>query len=85
MIDCGAQIYVTDTLPFKPHGRVIALGLFDGLHMGHIDIIKKTVRLSAAHNLTPMVQTFTGLVKNSRRRSLHNGREVRNHVVARRL
>jgi len=63
MIDCGAQIYVTDTLPFKPHGRVIALGLFDGLHMGHIDIIKKTVRLSAAHNLTPMVQTFTGLVK----------------------
>ena len=30
-------------LPFIPGGRVMALGMFDGLHQGHLDIIKSAV------------------------------------------
>jgi len=55
--------YHLDTLPFKPYSRVIALGLFDGMHQGHIEIIRKTVKMAKLEGLTSMVQTFNGLVK----------------------
>ena len=57
------RIHYPDTLPFRPESRVVALGLFDGMHLGHIEIMKKTIKLAKAAGLTPMVQTFTGLHK----------------------
>lgn len=57
------RIHYPDTLPFRPESRVVALGLFDGMHLGHIEIMKKTIKLAKAAGLTPMVQTFTGLNK----------------------
>ena len=55
--------YSLDTLPFKPRGRVVALGLFDGIHEGHIAIIRDTVRQAAAAGLTSCVQTFINIPK----------------------
>jgi len=55
--------YSLDTLPFKPRGRVVALGLFDGIHEGHIAIIRDTVRKAAAAGLTSCVQTFINIPK----------------------
>lgn len=59
------NIYYPDTLPFRPDSRVVALGLFDGMHLGHMEIMKKTIKLARVVGLTPMVQTFTGLHKTS--------------------
>ena len=36
--------YSLNDLPLGTKGRVIALGMFDGLHLGHLDIIRKTFR-----------------------------------------
>ena len=36
----------------------IALGSFDGIHLGHISLIKKTVELSKLNNCKSMVLTF---------------------------
>ncbi len=57
------HIHYPDTLPFRPESRVVALGLFDGMHLGHMEIMKRTIKLAKAAGLTPMVQTFTGLNK----------------------
>lgn len=57
------HIHYPDTLPFRPESRVLALGLFDGMHLGHMEIMAKTIKLAKAAGLTPMVQTFTGLNK----------------------
>ena len=35
--------YGLNDLPLGTKGRVIALGMFDGLHQGHMDIIRKAV------------------------------------------
>ncbi len=59
------HIHYPDTLPFRPESRVLALGLFDGMHLGHMKIMAKTIKLAKAAGLTPMVQTFTGLNKTS--------------------
>lgn len=59
------HIHYPDTLPFRPESRVLALGLFDGMHLGHMEIMAKTIKLAKAAGLTPMVQTFTGLNKTS--------------------
>lgn len=40
------------------NGHVIALGFFDGVHMGHAALIKKTVEIAEKNNLTPSVITF---------------------------
>lgn len=61
----NVNIYYPDTLPFRPDSRVVALGLFDGMHLGHMEIMKKTIKLARVVGLTPMVQTFTGLHKTS--------------------
>ncbi len=55
--------YSLDTLPFKPRGRVVALGLFDGVHKGHLAIIRDAVRKAAAEGLTSCVQTFINIPK----------------------
>ncbi len=55
--------YYIDTIPFAPSSRAIALGMFDGLHEGHMDVIRDTVRFAAANNLSSCVQTFVNLPK----------------------
>lgn len=56
-------VYFLDTLPYTFKGRAIALGLFDGIHQGHINIIRKMVRYAALNGLTSCVQTFINFDK----------------------
>ncbi len=55
--------YTLNDLPLGTKGRVIALGMFDGLHMGHMDIIRKAVAVAERDGLTSTVQTFKNLFK----------------------
>ena len=55
--------YGLNDLPLGTKGRVIALGMFDGLHQGHMDIIKKAVMTAERDGLTSTVQTFKNLFK----------------------
>ncbi|SCW60807.1 riboflavin kinase / FMN adenylyltransferase [Ruminococcaceae bacterium YRB3002] len=57
--------HTLDDLPFLPHGRAVALGMFDGIHEGHIEIIRAAVRYAASHGLKSLVQTFVNLPKTS--------------------
>lgn len=43
---------------FPPAGSCVALGLFDGLHAGHRDVIGAAVQSARRDNLTPAVFTF---------------------------
>ena len=38
--------------------RVIALGFFDGVHLGHAALLRRTVEEAAARGVTPAVFTF---------------------------
>ena len=58
--------YGLNDLPLGSKGRVIALGMFDGLHSGHMDIIKKAVMTAERDGLTSTVQTFRNLFKQDR-------------------
>jgi len=40
------------------HGTGIALGNFDGLHLGHMELIKKLIRICKREKLTSIVYTF---------------------------
>ncbi|MCL2857558.1 MAG: riboflavin biosynthesis protein RibF [Oscillospiraceae bacterium] len=40
-------------------GSCVALGLFDGLHLGHMAVIERMLALSATKRLTPLMFTFT--------------------------
>lgn len=55
--------YSLNDLPLGTKGRVIALGMFDGLHSGHMDIIRKAVSVAERDGLTSTVQTFKNLFK----------------------
>jgi riboflavin kinase/FMN adenylyltransferase len=55
--------YSLNDLPLGTKGRVIALGMFDGLHLGHLDIIRKAVSVAERDGLTSTVQTFRNLFK----------------------
>ena len=59
--------YSLDDLPLGTKGRVITLGLFDGIHQGHKDIIRKAVVTAERDGLTSTVQTFRNLIKNDSR------------------
>ena len=67
--------YSLDDLPFIPGGRVMALGMFDGIHQGHTDIIKSAVRLAENSGLLTCVQTFRNLDKNGGDRLLYTMEE----------
>jgi len=45
-------------------GTVIALGNFDGVHMGHQELIKRTVKAAEAANLMSAVFTFSNHPRN---------------------
>ena len=66
--------YSLEELPLGTKGRVIALGLFDGVHQGHVDIIRKTVSTAERDGLTSTVQTFKNLIKTDSR-SLYTSEE----------
>ncbi len=38
--------------------RAVAIGYFDGVHIGHSEVITETVRFAAAHGIIPTVLTF---------------------------
>ena len=57
--------HTIEDLPFLPHGRTVALGMFDGIHQGHTAIIRDAVRYAAAHGQKSLVQTFVNLPKTS--------------------
>ena len=59
----ACNTYSLNDLPLGTKGRVIALGMFDGLHSGHMDIIKKAVMTAERDGLTSTVQTFKNLFK----------------------
>ena len=40
-------------------GTVIALGMFDGVHLGHRSLFKKTLEVADRHDLVPMAYTFS--------------------------
>lgn len=67
--------YGLDNLPFIPGGRVMALGMFDGFHQGHTDIIKSAVRLAERSGVLTCVQTFRNLGKNGEDRLLYTMEE----------
>ena len=52
-----------DTLPFLHKGRAVALGFFDGIHTGHQQIIRQTVKTAALEGLTSTVMTFISFNK----------------------
>ena len=52
-----------DTIPFLHDGRVAALGYFDGVHIGHQEIIKKVVKSAKLEGITSTLQTFIGFGK----------------------
>lgn len=45
-------------LPALPHGTVLAIGNFDGLHPGHLALLDRARALAAAQKLIPAVLTF---------------------------
>ena len=57
------QRYYLSSIPIVPRGRIMALGLFDGMHLGHIDIIEKAVDLAKKAGIRSCVQTFSGFDK----------------------
>ena len=59
----GTSVYYLDTLPYLHKGRAVALGFFDGIHIGHTEIIRKTVKTAVLEGLTSTVQTFVNFGK----------------------
>ena len=46
----------TDTLP--KHSTVAAIGMFDGVHLGHLTLIDEVKRIAAQRHLKSAVITF---------------------------
>ncbi|WP_084423035.1 bifunctional riboflavin kinase/FAD synthetase [Cohnella thermotolerans] len=42
----------------KPGGLALAIGFFDGVHLGHAEVIRTAVKLARARGQTPAVLTF---------------------------
>lgn len=42
----------------EPHKRVIALGFFDGIHIGHAALLRRTVQRASEIGATPSVTSF---------------------------
>ncbi len=53
------QIYNQITPNLFPNGSSIALGMFDGVHLGHVEIIKNAIKYAKEHSLNSVVGTFS--------------------------
>lgn len=53
----------------------LCIGFFDGLHLGHLKLVEKTVELAKQYNLVPALFTFD---KNP---SLVTGNNIRNEII----
>lgn len=42
-----------------PNGSSVALGMFDGVHLGHAEIIKNAINYAKKNNLTSVIATFS--------------------------
>lgn len=54
-------LYIHHPHPFKTHlepDKVIALGFFDGVHLGHQKVIKEAKRIATEKNMSCAVMTF---------------------------
>ncbi|MEO0652342.1 MAG: riboflavin biosynthesis protein RibF, partial [Planctomycetota bacterium] len=41
-----------------PSGSVVSIGVFDGVHLGHQEILRRNVEQAREHGLEPTVLTF---------------------------
>lgn len=53
------QLYNQIKQNIFPKGSSIALGVFDGVHLGHIEIIKNAIEFAKNNGLTSVVATFS--------------------------
>lgn len=53
-------------------GVVLCLGFFDGLHLGHQELIKKTIEIAKFNNLNAGLLTFSNLPINKENKRLTN-------------
>jgi len=53
------QIYNQIKQNLFPNGSSVALGVFDGVHLGHIEIIKKAINYAKEKKLSSVVVTFS--------------------------
>ncbi len=66
--------------------RVIALGFFDGVHLGHAALLEKTVALAAQYGAEPAVLTFKshpGKMTGKANAGLINSAEERTELIGR--
>ena len=56
LIDSESQVFATGSEDKRD--RAIALGMFDGLHLGHQSLVKEVVDYSDKNNLIPSAMTF---------------------------
>lgn len=49
---------ITSKIPELSSRSALTIGNFDGLHMGHIGLVKKLVSYASAHNLVSVMMTF---------------------------
>ncbi len=45
-----------DATPSKP--TIVAIGMFDGIHLGHSHLLRQLVETAHAKNCTPVILTF---------------------------
>ncbi len=55
--------YLTDYKQFNRDNLTIALGYFDGVHLGHKKVIEKAIRLSKETSTKSIVLTFSSSIK----------------------
>lgn len=53
------KVYSQIKQNFFPDGSSVALGFFDGVHIGHVEIIKKAVNTAKERNLISVIATFS--------------------------
>ena len=54
---------ITDTTKYSFPDSIVMLGKFDGVHLGHCELIKSGVEIAHEKGLSPIVYTFEGNLK----------------------